>query len=542
MKGRRLIDYKTFASMTLHCAHLPAPQLGSVTASDNDFARILAAFPDVVKPHFHSAMPKHGVLHHIPTTGPPLHARPCRLPPDKLARAKEEFRKMEEMGIVRIDYKALAEAQKEDEEMAAYRTAISGLVLEDVRFGPGESTLLCDVSTHHPRPIIPATWRRRIFDTVHSLTHLSIRMTKTMIAAKFVWHGLRRDVGNWAKQCIPCQTAKIHRHTKTPLVNFTPPDRRFNHIHIDIVGPLPQSRGVTHLLTIVDRFTRWPEAIPLSDTTTTTCARALVSNWIARFGVPTHIYSDRGAQFTSGLWSAMAQLLGCNLHFTTSYHPQANGIVERFHRHMKTALKARLNGPDWMDELPWVLLGIRTAPKEDLATSSAELVYGAPLILPGDFIATSDKPDAPATVLSRLREKVGTLAPVPTTRHCVSPRYVPPALQNSNYVFLRRDTIRSPLAKPYEGPFRVLQRQPKTFIIDYGGRHETVSVDRLKPAHIDLDTPVQVARPRRRGRPTSQQKLPPPPSRVTRSGSRKSTNLLNYGSGGGSCGATNIEP
>lgn len=73
-----------------------------------------------------------------------------------------------------IDYKALAEAQKEDEEMAAYRTTISGLVLEDVRFGSGESTLLCDVSTHRPRPIIPATWRRRIFDTVHGLPHPSI--------------------------------------------------------------------------------------------------------------------------------------------------------------------------------------------------------------------------------------------------------------------------------------------------------------------------------------------------------------------------------
>lgn len=57
MKGRRLIDYKTFASMTLHCAHLPAPQLGSVTASDNNYAGILAAFPDIVQPHFHSACP-----------------------------------------------------------------------------------------------------------------------------------------------------------------------------------------------------------------------------------------------------------------------------------------------------------------------------------------------------------------------------------------------------------------------------------------------------------------------------------------------------
>ena len=322
--------------------------------------------------------------------------------------------------------------------MATYRTAISGLVLEDVRFGPGSSTLLCDVSNGHPRPIIPADWRRRIFDTIHGLAHPSIRATKALMAAKFIWHGLRRDVGTWAKACIPCQTSKIHRHTKAPLESFTLPDRRFDHIHVDIVGLLPQSRGVTHLLTIVDRFTRWPKAIPLSNTSTTNCARSLVASWVARFGVPAHISSDRGAQFTSGLWSAMAQLLGVNLHFTTAYHPQANGMVERFHRHMKTALKARLRGPDWIDELPWVLLGIRTAPKEDLATSSAELVYGAPLTVPGSFVATPHgREDPPATVLSRLREKIGTLALVPTSHHGLKPRYVPPALQNSNYVFLR---------------------------------------------------------------------------------------------------------
>ena len=86
------------------------------------------------------------------------------------------------------------------------------------------------------------------------------------------------------------------------MESFTLQDRRFDHIHVDIVGPLPQSRGVTHLLTIVDRFTRWPEAIPLSDTSTAACARALVTNWIARFGVPGHI-SDRGAH----------SLLGCGL-------------------------------------------------------------------------------------------------------------------------------------------------------------------------------------------------------------------------------------
>lgn len=428
-----------------------------------------------------------------------------------------------------VDYVALAAAQRDDNEIHAYRTAISGLVLEDVQFGPADATILCDVSTGQPRPIVPAAWRRRIFDMVHGLSHPSIRATKALMAAKFVWHGMRKQVGNWAKACIPCQTSKIHRHIKTPLQNFALPGRRFDHIHVDIVGPLPTSRGSTHLFTIVDRFTRWPEAVPLADTSTVTCARALTTHWIARFGMPVDISSDRGAQFTSGLWIAMAQLLGTKLHHTTAYHPQANGLVERFHRHMKASLKARLTGPDWTDELPWVMLGIRTAPKEDLGSSSAELVYGTPLTVPGEFIpAAKGNQETPTTMLTRLREKVGTLSPVPTSRHGQPTTYIPPNLQDCQYVFLRRDSIRSSLQKPYEGPFKVLQSNPTTFIIDMGGRPETVSVDRLKPAHLDVDQPVQVAQPRRRGRPPLQPKphSSPPPGTpyTTRSGRLRRSN------------------
>jgi len=76
-----------------------------------------------------------------------------------------------------------------------------------------------------------------------------------------------------------------------------------------------------------------PDAIPLSDTSTITCAQALVTNWIARFGVPMDMSSGRGSQFTSHLWASISQLLGTKLHHTTAYHPQANGRVERFHRH-----------------------------------------------------------------------------------------------------------------------------------------------------------------------------------------------------------------
>ncbi|GFR58986.1 Pol polyprotein [Elysia marginata] len=104
-------------------------------------------------------------------------------------------------------------------------------------------------------------------------------------------------------------------------------------------------------MTIVDRTTRWPEAIPLNNTSTTDCARALIRHWISRFGVPLDLTSDRGSQFTSTLWNEISQQLGVQIHRTTAYHPQSNGLIERFHRTLKVALKARLQGPNWADEL-----------------------------------------------------------------------------------------------------------------------------------------------------------------------------------------------
>ena len=146
----------------------------------------------------------------------------------------------------------------------------------------------------------------------------------------------------WAKTCLNCQRSKIQTHVKAPLQNFAPSARRFDHVHIDIVGPLPESRGYKYLLTVIDRFTRWPEAFPIKDIETRTIAQAYVQGWIVRFGVPSHMTSDRGTQFVSDLWRAMSNLLGTELQPTTAYHPQANGMVERLHRTVKASLKARL--------------------------------------------------------------------------------------------------------------------------------------------------------------------------------------------------------
>ena len=98
-----------------------------------------------------------------------------------------------------IDFTAVATAQQNDQEMAAYRIAISGLTLQDVQFGPTDATLLCDVSTGQPWQIVTAAFRRTVFDAIHSLSHPSIRTTQKLLTDMYVWHGIRKQVDSWAK-------------------------------------------------------------------------------------------------------------------------------------------------------------------------------------------------------------------------------------------------------------------------------------------------------------------------------------------------------
>ncbi len=220
------------------------------------------------------------------------------------------------------------------------------------------------------------------------------------------------------------------------------------------------SEGYTHLLTVIDRFTRWPEAILLRSTDTSSIARAFALFWIARHGIPADITSDQGIQFTSRLWHAMSELLGLKLHPTTAYHPQANDLVERFHRSLKAALMVRLTSTRWMDELPWVLLGLRTTPKDDIGTSLAEMLYGTPITVPRALIMHEHEPD-PSRQLECLSEIAGHLGPAPDAWHCSRNSTVPASLQTAESVFIRCDAPLCLLQPPYKGLYKVLEKKPK---------------------------------------------------------------------------------
>ena len=132
------------------------------------------------------------------------------------------------------------------------------------------------------------------------------------------------------------------------------------------------------------------EAIPLTNTAATDVAAALCSGWICRFGVPDTITSDRGPQFTSNIWNSLCLLLQIKHQPTTAYHPQANGMVERLHRRLKGRPAHPRPNASWAAELPWVLLGLRSQPREDSNISPAQAVYGTPLVLPNQYLSIDD--------------------------------------------------------------------------------------------------------------------------------------------------------
>ncbi|CAI5671405.1 unnamed protein product [Oreochromis niloticus] len=284
---------------------------------------------------------------------------------------------------VGIDFDAMAADQRADPDILALRFEQTGLVLEDRAVWNGGPSLLCDVSTGRPRPVVPLSWRRRVFDSVHALSHPGVRASVKLVSSRFVWPGLRRSVKEWAAACIPCQRTKIHRHTQARLESFRVPGRRFDHVHVDLVGPLPQSQV-----------------------------------------------------------------------------------------------------------------------KEDLGVSPAELVLDQPLRVPGEFLPESPPPCFAPSVLSLRPPRDSFSLPGPV-HHCLPDTFVPRSLDSSQFVFVRHDAHRPPLRPLYDGPFRVIQPGRKHFLLDFGGRQETVSIDRLKPAHVLQDDQLVPAQAPRHGRPHS---------------------------------------
>jgi len=325
--------------------------------------------------------------------------------------------RIETIDAVLVSTDELATEQATDEELHTLRQEGNSLDLREINLPDAKLPLFCDVSKGTIRPYVPKTLRRRIFDAVHGLAHPNGKATSKQIRQKFTWSGINKDIVHWARTCLPCQRAKIQRHTRHLPIKILMPDERFRQVHLDIIGPLPEVRGYRYCLTTIDRYSRWPEAIPVQDIAADTIAKAFYTNWVARYGAPAVITTDQGRQFESNLFQAMVNILGAYKTRTSPYHLASNGLIERWHRTLKAAIACKDNAKQWVDLLPDILLGLRTCYKEDLKCSIAELLYGTPLRLPGEFFENDCTGVEPNTFAQELRNRMRFIRPQPTAHH-----------------------------------------------------------------------------------------------------------------------------
>ena len=382
---------------------------------------------------------------------------------------------------------------------------------QEVKFG--DYYLLCEISGARPRPYLPEPLRLFVQKQMH-FDHKGQKEAVNRLSSHYYWKEIRNDTIKFIKTCHGCQSTNSTKIKPPHIGEFEEPDHRFSHCHLDIVGPLPPSKGFKYILTIKDRGTKFVQAIPLVQPTSEAIAEAFMLHWTALFGIPSVCTSDRGPNLTSDIFKGLQEQLGIHVTYSPIYHPQTNGLIERSHQTLKKSIKATLIDMgdkyqgNWIFYLPWALLGIRASFNQDLNTSPIEMTLGKQVQLPGTILAD---PEEVATfndlgvesILKKLQIKDNRIA-IPPSLHKPNPK-VESLPDSVTHVYVRQHNTKG-LAPRYLGPFPVTNRPSRSTIeIKVGltkagdDRLELRHVSDVKVAHM-RDDAVIATRPKR-GRP-----------------------------------------
>ena len=248
------------------------------------------------------------------------------------------------------------------------------------------------------RLVIPKIYQEEIIKHQHDSPfagHLGINKTYSKIKSYFYWNQCLRDVDNYIRTCPKCQTMKSKPNRNIPIHAMPIPSYPFEMIAVDFKGPINTSDPNKYILVFIDYFTRWAITIPTSSTTSEVIANALIEHVITKFGAPKKLLSDRGTNFLSNLMQEVYKWFSIKKLNTTAYHPEANGLVERFNQTILNILNTLCDyeKEHWSSYLAAATWAYNTSMQEALKESPYVVLYGRPphLIGPGMDSVTLDK-------------------------------------------------------------------------------------------------------------------------------------------------------
>ena len=376
---------------------------------------------------------------------------------------------LEEVALHSVSPEALAEAQKSCQEVKSHREGLhpKNVVVKDVLVAG--HTLLCEVSDPlNPRPLVPADQRNVVLNLLHHGDHPSIKETTRRVSSQYYWPSLRNQVTEFVRSCHPCQVAKQSSTVNPGVGEYPIVDKRFSFIHIDVVGPLPESEGYKYLLSIYDRCSKWFEALPMRNATSDEVCKAFIDGWVQRYGLPQVAVSDNGNTFIANLYKDMQANFNVKVQFTPAYHAAGNGAIERQHQTVKNALKAALvdmgnsHKDKWMRALSWVLLGKRNTYLPSLDASSAQMVLNMSPRLPGQ-IFSHPGPPLNSIQLRGLLDQLYRLSDRPGPPHAKKVSFDISDTNSATHVYIKQADPKS-LSPTFEGPYKVVSRPSRSTV------------------------------------------------------------------------------
>ena len=241
------------------------------------------------------------------------------------------------------------------------------------------------------RVVVPTSLRSSLIQRAHASPtsgHMGYNKVLKKLKTKFYWPNMAKDISKFVRSCDVCQRIKVYPSTEIPPQPMDIPMAPFFKVAWDIVGPFQTSfDGHTHILVIVDHLTRWVEAYPLKDVSGNSIAEKFIREFIPVHGVPKELLSDQGANLIKGVVQHMCEFLSVKQIKTSPYHPNSNGAVERINGVITASLSSYVNHEhnDWHLFLPFILLSIRSAPRQSLDDISPFVaVFGRDPVLPED--------------------------------------------------------------------------------------------------------------------------------------------------------------
>ena len=225
--------------------------------------------------------------------------------------------------------------------------------------------------------VIPPSMKEDLFSQLHKQRwsgHLGIKRTLGRMGRCVYWAGYKADIHRLCRECPECLRCKSpDKKPRHPLKKYAV-GLHSERVGLDILGPLTESSlGNKYILVVSDYFTKWVEACPMPNQEIVTIANVLVNEFISRFGVQLLLHSDQRSQFESSLFQELCSLLDIDKTRTTTYHPQSDGLVERFNLTLENMLSKSIASDlrEWDSHLPMLMLAYRFSVHESTGQTPA---------------------------------------------------------------------------------------------------------------------------------------------------------------------------